>query len=187
MKKIFLVFALLLVTSLQADEKRFNIKSDLLSFALDGYSGGFEYLINNDFSVSLESSYSNIEFMSIMGFAYGETTLKANWYYDKGTQVDSYYLGLVLGSQSQYSMLTDSDNVQYDATTDGYFVGLYWGKKWLWENGFNISFDLGYGVSTAPEVTLKDSNGVVNSESGTDVTVGGVVTATGGVNFGWQF
>jgi len=42
-----------------------------------------------------------------------------------------------------------SGSTKFDFTMPGLTVGLNIGKRWVWNNGFNLNLTFGYGISTS--------------------------------------
>jgi hypothetical protein len=73
---------------------------------------------------------------------------------------------LFIGSYLRYRVYSGDGNTgdtRFDFTMPEYTLGINVGKRWVWNNGFNITFALGYGISTSEVNSSVNSAAVKNT------------------------
>jgi hypothetical protein len=118
-----------------------------LAVAFGIYAVNYEYLINQTHGIvgridyeSISDSYSG-DPIEASGLSF---TLNYRWHLSGAME------SLFLGSFVRYRMYDGdgtSGTTKFDFNMDEVTFGLNAGKRWVWNNGFNITFSLGYGIA----------------------------------------
>ncbi len=126
------------------------------------YSFNYEYLFNQSHGLVGRFDYESIS------DSYSGDPIKANglgfilnyrWHWS-GT-MESGFLGSYVRFRT-YDGTGTSDLSEFDFNISELTLGLNIGKRWVWNNGLNITFALGYGISTSSK-KMSPSNTSVKS------------------------
>ena len=116
------------------------------------YSVNYQYLFRPNHAMVIRFDYEDVP--QTYTDASIESSGKAiilNYRYHFSGEMNSIYLGVY----SRYRVFTGDgtlEAVDFDFNLTEVTFGLNAGKRWVWNNGFNINFALGYGVSTSERV-----------------------------------
>ncbi len=129
----------------------FNVCPFSAAFGL--YSGNYEHLFDGTHGVvtrfdyeSISDSYSNNP-VELNGFGF-----ILNYRYHLSGSMESIFIG----SYARYRIYEGNgvDGItKFDFNISEWSFGLNAGKRWVWDNGFNVTFALGYGFSTSSRET----------------------------------
>ena len=112
------------------------------------YSANFEYLFSKPHGIVVRFDYeavpktytdASIESSGI-GF-----TLNYRWHLSE--KLESVFLG-VFTRYKIYKGNGSQELTEFDFTLSEMALGVNAGKRWVWDNGINVNFALGYGIST---------------------------------------
>ena len=113
------------------------------------YSFNFEYLFNQTHGLvsrfdyeSISESYSG-DPVDVNGFA---LILNYRWHWSGA--MESGFLGSYVRYRTYIGSGT-SGSTKFDFTMPELTVGLNVGKRWVWNNGLNLTLAFGYGISTS--------------------------------------
>ena len=113
------------------------------------YSFNFEYLINQTHGLvgrfdyeSISETYSG-DPVDVNGFA---LILNYRWHWSGA--LESGFIGSYVRYRT-YIGSGKSSTSKFDFTMPELTLGLNIGKRWVWNNGFNLNLAFGYGISTS--------------------------------------
>ena len=159
MKKIILPFALsiLVSSSVVAEEEQ---ALNLCVAAIGGdYYLNYEYLHDNVHGLGLRLEYvpgSNSDMSSI------SRAVAMNYRWHLSPNMESIFIGVF----GRYRVTPGSGTVggsAFDFEVVESTVGLNIGKRWVWDNGFNILFAFGYGMTEATETISTNDASVASA------------------------
>jgi len=120
------------------------------------YSMNYEYLLGQTHGMVARFEYESISDYSggskeahAMGFM-----LNYRWHWSES--MDSGFLG-IYARDKIYNGIGKSDGTKFDFTITDMTLGLNIGKRWVCDNGFNMTVSLGYGISKIIDKTDPES------------------------------
>ena len=153
-----------LMTTVTAQEKKYEIKVNPLNFLISGdFTGGFEYLKSDRIGFEFMGSYQGGDAYLNMnnGFEdYKKSGLKgslmAKYYLKPKLGADRTYIGLY-GKLAKTTYTSDADAANAYVNQKG-SVGLMFGKKWVKSSGFYYEAGVGMGRVLHNKNTLVDGS-----------------------------
>lgn len=154
---LIVIFSLSIANAQEQDSQSFKHSLNMcpLAVAFGIVSVNYEYLITPNHGIVARLDYESIP--DTYSDAKIEVDGKAailNYRYHFSGQMESFYLGAF----SRYRIFSGDgklNDTTFDFDITEFSLGLNAGKKWVWNNGFNINFTLGYGYTFSDQ---KESN-----------------------------
>ena len=142
----------------QAPNQAFNICA--LAIPLyNQYIANYEYVYNNLHGMNVRIEYVPLEGENIEGDGLS-VALNYRWHIFES--FDSFFVGIY----TRYRVNSgggEVDGTAFDFERPEFTAGLNAGKRWTWNNGFNMLFSLGFGESLVKE-SVSNRNAAINAE-----------------------
>jgi hypothetical protein len=121
------------------------VNTNPLSLVLGSYGGNVEVLLNGKHGLMAEAGFSNSATASatVASFHY------RHHYFTKPRHqnMNSPFWGPFFYYEKSHGTIADNaNNINYTVDILYGKLGLDWGRRWVWNNGFNICFHIGYGL-----------------------------------------
>ncbi len=131
-----------------------------ISVAFGLYSTNFEHLFGQTHGIvgrfdyeAISDSYSDNP-IKVSGYGF-----ILNYRYHFSHSMESIYIGSYVRYRI-YDGNGTAGSTNFNFKIKEATIGLNAGKRWVWENGFNITFSLGYGISTNKRETSPNISSV---------------------------
>ena len=152
------------VISNSSDDTKFNQSINMcpIAVAFNMYSFNYEYLVAKRHGLVARFEYAPLS------EKYSGEKVKADdigfilsYRYHFSPQMNSIFVS-AFARYGVYDGTGTSNSTDFDFTITDLLIGANVGKRWVWDNGFNIVFALGYGISMNDTET-KPSNSDIKS------------------------
>jgi hypothetical protein len=167
---IFL-FSILLVSNLFAQVekpaviKKFNqaVNTCPGGIPMGIYSVNYEYFFGKNIGLMARFDYEDIPKkytdanIEASGVAF---ILNSRWHFSG--EMESKYVGVYLRYR-KYSGSGNIESTDFDFTIPEMTLGVNYGKRWIWDNGFNINLAFGYGFFLTKTHDADPSNASIKS------------------------
>lgn len=122
-----------------------------IALVTGNFAGNYEHLFNNRHGLMVQGSFA---FGKATGFS---AALHYRYHYfskPQHTGLNSPFWGpFAYYEKSNADVKVKSDDIDTTYNVDVTYmkVGANWGRRWMWGNGFNIGFRIGYGLPLIAE------------------------------------
>ena len=124
------------------------------------YSGNYEHLFDQTHGVVVRFDYETIsDSYSSNPVALNGYGFILNYRYHLSKTMESIFIGPYVRYRI-YDGNGTADEIDFDFNINEFTVGLNAGKRWVWDNGLNVTFALGYGFSTSNRETIPTNDSI---------------------------
>jgi hypothetical protein len=129
------------------------------------YSGNYEHLINQTHGIVLRFDYESISDkyqdnpVELSGYGF-----ILNYRYHLAKAMESIFIGSYIRYRI-YDGTGTADDTNFDFKINEWSYGLNVGKRWVWDNGLNVTFALGYGFSNSTRETTPTNESIESTIS----------------------